>query len=206
MKKILYVILNGKVNISRINALLFTWGKSVDTLIYSDFDEIERNIIKVSENTTYWSNEEKHVNVIKTLGKRNLEHDWYFFCDDDTFVNVEKMNEFLTTCKTDTVYGHLLNYYVELPNLYYHSGGAGVLMSREILEFVSKKIELRNTKYSDVTLGITLRENGIKMEDSKMFNSGGFREYQYTPESIKNFITFHRAYPEDMILLYEALK
>ena len=65
MKKILYVILHGSINKERFYNIKETWGSNVDTLFYSDYEELDKNIIKVSNRNDYHSNEEKHINVLK---------------------------------------------------------------------------------------------------------------------------------------------
>ena len=51
----------------------------------------KKKIIKVSDDFTYSSNEPKHVNVIKYLIENDYQYEWFFFCDDDTFVNTKNL-------------------------------------------------------------------------------------------------------------------
>ena len=98
MKKILYVILHGEVYKERYHNIKDTWGKDKDLLFYGDYEDIDKGIIKVSENKSYRSNEEKHINVLKYFNENsNYNYEWFFFCDDDTFVNVNKLEELLPT-------------------------------------------------------------------------------------------------------------
>ena len=93
MKKILYVILHTCTRPERYEAVVNTWGKDVDFIFYADCDDEEKKIIKVSDDTSYSSNEAKHVNVIKYLFDNDYQYEWFFFCDDDTFVNTKKLEE-----------------------------------------------------------------------------------------------------------------
>jgi hypothetical protein len=191
MKKILYVILHGSVNKNRYFNVMDTWGKYVDCLFYSDHEDKEKNIIKVSDRKDYWGLEEKHINMFKILSAEYLNYDWYFFCDDDTFVNTKKMTEFLDECDTNCVYGCLINCYPNMKDLFYHSGGAGVLIHRKILDIVSKNINTKNTNFADVTLGIFLKENKITMKHDDRFHSEMPFSYGLKFNDAANNITFH---------------
>ena len=72
-----------------------TWGKNVDFFFYSDHEDFDKKIIKVSDRTDYQSNEEKHINIIQYVADNIKGYDWYFFCDDDTFVNTKKLESFV---------------------------------------------------------------------------------------------------------------
>ena len=79
MKKILYVVLHGSVKSERYYNVKETWGKDIDILFYSDYEDVDKKIIKVSDRTDYGSNEEKHVNVIHYLSENNNDYEWFFF-------------------------------------------------------------------------------------------------------------------------------
>ena len=197
MKKILYVILHGSMNPDRYYNVKETWGKYLDCMFYSDHEDKEKNIIKVSDRTDYHSNEDKHVNVLKYLGEDIKNYEWFFFCDDDTFVNTKKLEGLLDTFDKNRVHGQMLktdNYMgnpLPPPILEYCSGGAGYLIHNEILKIISKEIKFLNTGYSDVTLGLLLRDLNILVSDSDYFRSQPPSFYGYNDETIKNYATFH---------------
>jgi hypothetical protein len=91
MKKILYVILHTCTRPDRHDGIVNSWGKDVDYIFYADCDNEEKKIVKVSDDSTYSSNEPKHINVIKYLIENDYQYDWFFFCDDDTFVNTKRL-------------------------------------------------------------------------------------------------------------------
>jgi hypothetical protein len=204
MKKILYCLLNGQLKNDRIKNVINTWGKDVDLIFYSDFEDLENNVYKVIDKQGYWDLEEKHINGIKFVGSNFKDYEWYFFGDDDTFVNTKKMNDFLNSCNEDVVYGLLINCYPKNESLFYHSGGAGVLIHKKNLDIISQNIELKNTKFADVTLGMCLHENKINVDTDIRFKSEPPKFYKFNSDEIKNYITFHHINSfEEMMELYQ---
>lgn len=203
MKKILFVILHGEVYKDRYHSIKNTWGKHVDTLFYSDYENLEQNIVKVSDNKTYSSNEEKHINVIKNLENFvNNDYEWFFFCDDDTFVNVSMLEKKLNDFDPNYVHGSVINCWPSDRLLSYCSGGAGYLIHNTLLSKIKLNLKNYNTGYSDVSLGLSLRENGVKVLNHELFNSQAPSFYGFGVDSIKKLITFHYIKSEqDMLKL-----
>jgi hypothetical protein len=207
MKKILYVILHGEVYKERYHNIKDTWGKDKDLLFYGDYEDIDKGIIKVSENKSYRSNEEKHINVLKYFNENtNYNYEWFFFCDDDTFVNVNKLEELLHSFNINQIHGQILRtsevngVKITPPILEYHSGGAGYLIHNSLLKIISKEIKFLNTGYSDVTLGICLRDLNIPISNSDLFKGQPPNFYGYSNESIINHITFHYIKTKNMMI------
>jgi hypothetical protein len=206
MKKILYVILHGEVYKERYHNIKDTWGKDRDLLFYGDYEDVNNEIIKVSDNKSYHSNEEKHVNILKYFnGDSNYNYEWFFFCDDDTFVNVNKLEELLTTFNVNYVHGQLLSTDningnpIKSGVLEYLSGGAGYLIHSNLLDKISKEIKILNTGYSDVTLGFCLKDLNIPISNSDLFKSQPHSFYNYSNDLIKNYISFHYITNKDMM-------
>ncbi len=191
MKKILYVILHGSINKERYDNVKETWGNNVDTLFYSDYEELNKNIIKVSDRNDYHSNEEKHINVLKYVNDNIKDYEWFFFCDDDTFVNTKKLESNLETFNKISVNGSVINCWPSDYNLNYCSGGAGYLIHHELLNIITKNIKILNTGYSDVTLGLHLKDLNIEVIDSDLFKSQPPESFNYSDCDIKNRISFH---------------
>lgn len=190
MKTILYVILHGSINKNRYNNIKETWGNNIDTLFYSDYEELDKNIIKVSNNNDYNSNEEKHINALKYTSN-NTHYEWYFFCDDDTFVNTKKLETSLETFNKNTVNGLVCNCWQPDRNLYYCSGGAGYLIHHKLLNTIAQNIQILNTGFSDVTLGIHLKNSNIGTTNYDLFRSQPPAAFNYNNSDIKNYISFH---------------
>lgn len=195
--KILFVILHGLKNKSRYFTIKNTWGKDVDLLFYSDYEDLEKNIIKVSNRTDYHSNEEKHINILKFLENNHKNYDWFFFCDDDTFVNTKKLIDNLENFDSRCVNGSVINCWPKDFTLNYCSGGAGYLIHRSLLDIISKNIRVLNSGYSDVTLGLFLRDNNIKSINYDWFNTQAPNFYGYDFSVAHNYITFHYIKTED---------
>lgn len=207
MKKILYVILHGEVYKERYHNIKDTWGVNRDLLFYGDYEDIEMGIIKVSEDKSYRSNEEKHINVLKYFNENtNYNYEWFFFCDDDTFVNVNKLEELLDSFDINQIHGQILrtsevnSVKIPPPILEYHSGGAGYLIHNSVLKIISKEIKFLNTGCSDVTLGLCLRDLNLPVSNSDLFKGQPPNFYGYSNESIINHITFHYIKTKNMMI------
>jgi len=192
MKKILVLILHGSMFQDRYNNVINTWGKDIDHIFYSDHQDIEKNIIKVSDRVDYKSNEEKHINVFKYLIDNKTDYDWFYFCDDDTFVNVSNLIEYAQEANDDLVHGSVLkSTWKKDPNLIYCSGGAGYLISKKILLEICNTIEVVGTGFADVTLGLKLRELNINTHDDFRFKSQYPAFYGITTDEYCKYISFH---------------
>ena len=191
MKKIIFVILHGSVYKDRYDTIVSTWGKDVDLLFYSDYEDKDKNIIKVSNRNDYHSNEEKHIHVLNFLKNNYTNYEWFFFCDDDTFVNTKKLMNCLDSFNPNSVHGSVMSCYPRDKSLKYCSGGAGYLIHRNLINKISENIKVINSGYSDVTLGYFLRENNIDVVNYDWFRSQPPSYFNYKIEEISNYITFH---------------
>jgi len=173
IKKVLYVLLHGSINPQRYYNVKESWGKNVDCLFYSDHNDVDKNIIKVSDRTDYHSNEEKHINSLHYVSTNIKDYEWFFFCDDDTFVNTQKLEGLLDTFDKNSIHGSLLdegNWPMD-KSLNFCSGGAGYLIHSELLTNIIEHIKILNTGCSDVTLGLHLRTLNIKSINHNFFKS-----------------------------------
>lgn len=197
MKKVLYVILHGSIYKDRYHNIKDTWGKSKDCLFYSDYEDLDKNIVKVSDRTDYHSNEEKHINSLHYVSKNMKDYEWFFFCDDDTFVNTKKLESLLDTLDKKSVHGSLLEGTWSIdPTLNYCSGGAGYLINSSLLSEIIEKVKVLNSGFSDVTLGLILRDLGVKSINYDFFKSQPPHHYGISMYETHNYITFH--YIKDM--------
>lgn len=206
---ILVCILHTHKNSSRYDNIVNTWGKNIDYLFYSDEEDLTKNIYKVSNRSDYSSAQEKQVNIINQMPEQYLKYDWYFFCDDDTFLNVNKLRNILSKLDTNIVYGEIRNSWASDRTLYYPMGGAGFLISKNIMFKIHGNF-IDNSKYgiyhSDVTLGMNLRRLGVEMSpiressiDTKpnqldgcpLLNSQNPSFYGIQDSDVYNYISFH---------------
>ena len=191
MKKILYCVLHSENNHDRYQNVMSTWGKEANVLFLSDHEDKEKKIIKVSNNKSYESGQEKQINGFNFLNSSELKYDFYFFCDDDCFVNTKLMDQFISNCDTNHVWGQVCNCWDGDRSLHYALGGAGILFSKEMMSLIGGNLQQKGVIWGDVSLGINLRHRNIQISHSDLFKSQPPSHYKINDTEIKNYITFH---------------
>jgi hypothetical protein len=197
--KILYVIMHTQNQSGRYDNVMETWGKDVDCIFYSDHEDLDKNIIKTSNDSSYRSNEEKFCNIVNMIPEKYQDYDWFLFCDNDTFVNTKLLQKEVSNFDVDFVYGQVLNTYHPDPELFYVSGGAGKLVSYKVLQLIKNNVTNKRTKYADVSFGYTLKELGIQIKDNQLFKSQPPHFYEISDNDVPNFITFHYIKTTDLM-------
>jgi hypothetical protein len=206
MKKILYVILHTCTRPDRYEGIVNSWAKDIDFLFYADCDNEDKKIVKVSDDSTYSSNEPKHVNVIKYLVEKNYQYEWFFFCDDDTFVNTKNLEQNLDYFDKNKISGSVLKGTWEKDRtLEYCSCGAGYLIDKTLLVKISESIKNSGSGYSDVSLGVCAKEAGIEFCDYEKFNSQKPEYYKRDIHTIKDMFTYHYVNSDTMIEMYQVI-
>ena len=206
--KILYVIMHGIHHTHRYNNVINTWGKDVDYIFYSDYVNDDKNMIKTSNNSGYDGLEEKMINIIKIIDNNYRQYDWYLFCDDDTFVNVNLLNKEIGNFDEKYVYGQEFHQaWSNDPSLIFCSGGAGTLIHKNNLMKLSSNIKNNYVGCaSDVSLGMNLRDCQIIIKNSDLFYSDTPESKNISESEYKNYITFHNIRTEeDMKKIYEKI-
>jgi len=196
MKYSIHILTTHK-NKNRQKTILDTWLKERNNYIfYTDKNTGVGNQVEVDPDDTYYSNGKK--NLAELLRVYRTEHyknvDWMLFCDDDTYVNLSKLEEMLHTLNQSKMYGSLLKgTWPPDTGLEYLSGGAGYLLSSKLIEDkgVPQLDYLIKSYYSDVCVGLWARDNDIEMVDVKGFYSQDPSFYNLTDEDIKQSYTFH---------------
>jgi hypothetical protein len=202
MKKIVFLVMTTEKNNQRIINIKSTWGKDVDVFFYSEHENLENNIIKV---TNINHPEVKQCEVFKTI-KNNLidKYEWFFFSDDDTFVNVNLLLNKLNSFSLEKVHGQ--DIFGCYGDLHYPSGGAGFLISNKI---ISNFFDIHSnvSPHSDTTLGLFMRKKSIDIENCDLFKSQPPSFYKIDNDNVKNYISFHYINNfEHMNLLYNLCK
>lgn len=179
----------------RQKSLLSTWLRDRSNYtFYTDKRTDVGNQEVVCENDTYFSNGIKNLSELHRIYFNSLHHsvDWMLFCDDDTFVNVSKLESILPKLDPSKVYGQVL-VWAEDKSLRYCSGGAGYLLSSKTLSKYGPPMldYLRVSYYSDVCVGLWCRDNEIPVEEIPGFHSQPPKLYELSEDQIKNSITFH---------------
>ena len=211
MKKLLSVhILTTHKFKDRQKAQLDSWLQGFnDFIFYTDtcLEELP-NQISASDDDSYEGCADKQVNEINRIKDHKLYDDfeWFFFCDDDTFVNLNKLKKFCSEkLEAFDTCGKVGNSWTFDPSLAYYSGGAGFLLRSDFIKNSTRITRKNGVTFSDVTVGLWLRENDKQLNHESKFNS-------HPPEiakklgNEKNEITFHyiKTY-EDMKALSELI-
>ena len=87
-------------------------------MYYSDHDDPDKNIVKVSEHSDYRSCVDKNARVFNILLEDNRynNYDYYLFVDNDTYVNEVKLNSVVRKnyFDKDSIHGDIVNYNAHL--------------------------------------------------------------------------------------------
>lgn len=201
---ILYCILHTQKQESRAHNILSTWGKDQNILFYSDHEDKTINCHKVAEQSDYGSGQIKQINIFSLLLTNFNHYDWYFFCDNDTFVNTSKLNDFVRTANINCVHGDIINSWPQDKSLYYPSGGAGYLLSKSILSRMNN-LHYNDTQYSDVSIGINLKEMSIPLAHHNLFKGHTPEHFGITDNYINQYITFHYIVEQQNMLKLHTL-
>lgn len=147
------------------------------------------------------------------------DYDWLFFCDDDTYVKVHLLEEYVERVIQKVGTSHIAVWGMSMRGNYpadrtldYPSGGAGFLTNRITLATLAPVLSSvpRSTpdSWADVMTGAALRTAGIPIIDHRVFYDGTpeeeWAEWQWTRgiEKKPPCITYHYMTPEKMIEFY----
>jgi hypothetical protein len=165
-----------------------TWLQGVD-YVYLDTpvgEEIYTNAPK------------KYVQYLKTVP---LNYDWYFFCDDDTFVFVDKLRDYLTPSNQELMIGFQGGEF----NIYslrisWCSGGAGFAVSNMLMRKVNQHL-LNNrpivTDETDISFSVwaCMSSPDLKVIDNKRFSP--FKLVDAAKEGLRDCLTYHYCGEQD---------
>lgn len=184
--KIYCMIIINKENVKEKGKLIYeSWASLCDSyqfisLISDDIktknqSEIDLNGIKVVQppgldQDTYDSLTEKVFYAFKYVYEKYNNYDWYLKVDEDTFIFVNNLRNFLKTKNPNdpVTFGYDYKVYVDSG---YHSGGAGYVLSKEALTRLGKKLNedfsfCPNSGSEDVDIAECLRMLNVYPEKS----------------------------------------
>jgi hypothetical protein len=133
----------------------------------------------------------KYVSFLKNI---TINYDWYCFIDDDSFIHINNLKEYLKSYDhRDNLYiGHLCTH---ISPRFYMAGGAGFILSRslyyELLAYIrhtdNEKLLISN--YGDYCMGMWVKniENVVIIEGNDYFYQTKYNENS----NMKNFISYH---------------
>jgi hypothetical protein len=140
------------------------------------------------------------------LIENDYQYEWFFFCDDDTFVNTKNLEKNIDLFDKNKINGNILNgTWSRDKELKYCSGGAGYLIHKTVLSKLSTTIKMTGSGYSDVSLGICARELGIDFINYDGFKSQSPDYYEREIDTIKNMFTYHYISSDTMIEMYNLI-
>lgn len=193
--KTLFCIIHTQHQSDRYYNINNSWGNSIDYIFYSDHEDVSQKTYKVSKRSDYYSGQEKQIYIFRLLSERFNNYDWYIFCDNDTFINVNLLHYHIRQNKfdTDKVHGSIINYWPQDTTLYYPSGGAGFIMSKYIVHklFNNDLMIHDNLPFGDVALGLNCRRLGIQFQNNDLFRSQSPEFYNISDNDVHKYISFH---------------
>lgn len=198
-------ILTTHKNKDRQRTILDTWLKNKENYtFYTDRSTKIGNQVEVDPDDTYFSNGKKNLRELKRIYENNLHKDvdWMLFCDDDTFVNIPNLEKLLPTLDKKIMYGYILKgTWPGDRSLDYLSGGAGYLMSSELLSRLGfPPLNLLNYSfYSDVCVGLWMRFQGVQFNNIPGFHTEPPEAYNLDKNEIKQAYTFHYIKTQDQV-------
>lgn len=146
--------------------------------------------------------------LVKSL---NYNWDFLFKCDDDTYVNFDKLVEFLQQYdpKTDLYMGKAIGKHFK-----YAQGGAGYVLTRTAVKWCITELkhiyndESKNMFAEDYSVGLALKKQGINVThtDSLSTPRPNLDQSHCIDAIIKiGKITTHYVMPETMKTIYESI-
>jgi hypothetical protein len=178
---------------TRVNSIRESWGYGESVKYLTDTQSDLDDVISYNTQKNYNGVYDKYFMFFKTYDF--LKKDYYFFTDDDTFVNKKNLANMqlpsrdLPFCvgrvlclkadgtdiwgnQTGTDVSLITGYNVSLP-LYYPSGGSGFILSQSACLLIQSYINAHNNipycKYGDVSIGFWIRNCGIELHFNKNF-------------------------------------
>jgi len=210
IEDIFFSIISCKKFIStRQKHLKLSWVNNINYIFASDVNTEDNVQLTLREG--HISAVDKQLNSIDYLLSNFPNFEWYFFCDDDTFVNVKNLICYLNSLpKSVTSVGKVLSFNTDPQNpmwtifdndFGYYSGGAGFAVRKDLLiKLNSKNLKLKS-KYSDVSMGFLMIDEVL--HDCNLFNSQNPITANHSENKIKTCITYHFVKEDIMKALYD---
>ncbi|CAF0938805.1 unnamed protein product [Brachionus calyciflorus] len=174
-KTLFCLILTTEKNLDTKTLVIYkTWAKKCDNFKFFTIKpkhDLEGNywnsIVQPPglSNDSYKNLTNKVYLSIKYVYNMYPDYDWYLKADDDTFIFVDNLKDFVfdKNSSTPVTYGYDFKSYVENG---YHSGGAGYLISNEAFRRIGSKLNENftycpDTGVEDLDIGKCFRKLGV---------------------------------------------
>lgn len=203
---------------TRVSSIKKTWGSELNIKFITDTNIDNENIIAYNTQKNYNGIYDKYFNFFKSY---NFTKKYYFFTDDDTFVNLKNLSKLdipsedfpfligrllqlnqdgtdLWGQQTGTNINQITGENTTLP-INYTSGGSGFILSKSACFLIQNY--LKSTKnppksiFGDLTIGFWCRNNGVQLIPNNNFwwdTHEKLLSNNVVPyKSDENIITFH---------------
>lgn len=172
---------------------------SSDREIYKNALEVPIWQLNLTEN--YDNMAEKVFHIVRSMFDTYGEtYNWFMLTDDDTYVFVEHMHKFIKTISPTAPHTYGYNYKTIVPTGY-HSGGGGVLFTKESIKRIHANIVKgvcdEKKGYGDVALGNCAYKSNITMGNS--LDSTGKERFHPL-----DFVAHYRGYIPDWLHKYSS--
>ncbi len=213
---------------TRVKAIMATWGSFYpDNVIFLGDSEVKDSVSGVVRQLDCMNPKDTHpeltenryedaphklFNALRKL--QDSRFDWLFFCDDDTYVKVHLLDDYVSDLErrgdVDQVYSmDMLACYEADRDLSYPSGGAGWLVKRETLLKIVPHLDSvpysSPDRWGDVMVGYAIKSAGLKVKDDGVFfemtEAQEWKEWQWTrgKTAKQPAITYHYMAPDRML-------
>lgn len=209
MKKIIICVLSCAKNENRRKTIRETWLKGCEIEYYFFIGDKEsqdkENVINLDCDDGYKGCAEKQLKILEYC-YNNIEFDYLFQCDDDTYVVIDKFEQYQFVDNIEYLGFPLITH-----KFNYAHGGAGFFLNKNSINKIlsNNKLNeiLKKHTFSDAFIGEITKEENIQLTGTYYFNPGkytldeiGFA--QLLPTKNNCFITAHYITPELMYKTY----
>ena len=174
--------------------------RNEDYFLISDFESTDEiPLLQLTDADDYLSAIDKTLQCFLYHEEKNTDFDFFFYGDDDTFINFKNLDSFISVLSQDelAVYGNLQRMFRfdEILEDIHLTGGPGILMNKKTFKVIAKTIRkyyIKDRIFSYVSLALSIKkynENGLYK--TKLFTG-------------KNFVQDHRWVHEALPLLQEG--
>jgi len=189
----------------------------------NNFNFSNLEIIPLNTKDDYYSATIKQYQGLRHLLK--LDFKYVFVMGSDTFVNIPKLLRLLESLNyQDKIYlgGHGDNRQINQENIYFHSGGAGFILSKNLVIDLFKnfpdiekqwKIFLNNNNYFIHACDVSIAYFISKLKEIKIIKNNNFYHCNYLGRPCcrskinkKEIITCHLMKSNDIKTYYQELK
>ena len=211
--KVKYILLTCEKYAARQQSQIDTWLAGQDYTYLSEVSGV--NKLGIDCESDYVNVAKKFIGYFKNKSNFGLEHDWYYFCDDDAYVYTSRLEQYLGTLPASekvatgypydfcprTDYQPLVGEGSQVP-VHYFGGGAGFALSRSaviaLFDYISSNPCPPYAGFSDVSFGFWMRATGVRLIDSQLFRPQRPCDEHHLEAEIRQHVAYHYVDPELM--------